>query len=164
MGIFDTDDYEVVPEGNYAAKLEDCSLDETKADPKISVTYKLNNGRTMWQNFTFKDTTVKWLAWQLGVIGAWQLAKKSCTDDENYAAVARACLDALGPSIGKYFEAEVAHREYNGKTYADLKLVNEIPAAIAKAYPKTSAAQNQSQKAPPPVTPKKMDNDEEIPF
>ncbi len=157
MGIFDQTDYAPIEAGIYAAKLDNATLDETKADPKISVTYKLSNGRTTWQNFTFKSTTVKWLAWQLGVIGAWQIAKEKCTDQESFSAVARACLDALGTKIGTYYEAEVTHREYNGKTYTDLKLERAITNAEAASFAK--AAKEAKVPAPP-----KMNEEEQLPF
>jgi len=148
MGFFD-DDYEVTPTGIYAAKLENCTLDETKADPKISVTYKLHSGKVVWQNFTFKETTKKWLAWQLGVIGAWGIARDTCTDAENQSSVARACLDAIGKKIGSYYEGEITHREYNGKTYTDFKLDREMTAQEAKAF--TASVKTESKMPPPPT-------------
>jgi hypothetical protein len=163
MGIYDQTDYAPIEAGVYCAKLDNCTLDETKADPKISVTYKLNNGRTTWQNFTFKDTTVKWLSWQLGVTGAWARSKEICKDPDSFKEVARACLTALGEKIGTYYEVEITHREYNGKTYTDLKLERAMTNQEAKAF--TEAA----NKAPKKIKNyaddiPTMNQNEEIPF
>jgi hypothetical protein len=162
MGFFDTDtEFEITPVGTYAVKLEDVSLDETKADPKISVRYKLSTGKTMWQNFTFKDTTKKWISWQIGVIGAWETAKTTCTDANNYSLVARACLDAIGKKVGSYYKAEVTHREYNNKTYADLKLEEEVTSAQATQMTREAKAKAENK----PVNHAPTFNDlENLPF
>jgi hypothetical protein len=157
MGFFD-EERETVTEGIYAARLEDCSLDETKEFPRLSVRYKLHSGQTMWQNFTFKDTTKKWISWQIGTIGAWNKAKESCKNQDDLKEVARACLTAIGEFVGSYYDSEVTHREYNGKTYADLKLNQAITQAQAKGYLAPKTTLTKAPEAP------KFDASEELPF
>lgn len=157
------DEPTIAPAGTYAVKLENVTLDETKADPKLSVRYKLSNGQTMWQNFTFKSTTKKWISWQVGVIGVWSKATEGLQDPEAYQAIARATLDAIGTKIGAYYKAEVTHREYNGKTYADLKLEEEISASDAAKLGKTPTAQHTTP-APKQTAPPSADMNEELPF
>lgn len=166
MSFFDTEqEFEIIPEGFYAAKLEDVTLDETKAEPKLKLKYKLSNGRYSWQTFTFKDSTKKWISWQIGVIGAWSNAKVMCTDPTNMSLVARACLDAVGKFIGHYYEAEISHREYNGKTYTDLKLDRELTMAEAKEFTKASVKTETAKPAPKVSEPPAFNtNDNELPF
>jgi len=165
MGFFDEEPS--IEEGVYAAKLDDVTLDETKDSPKLTLKYKLHTGQTAWQNFVFKDTTKKWISWQLGVIGAWQIAKENCQDADDFGAVARACLDAVGEHIGGYYDSEVTITEHNGKSYTNIKLNEEISAADAGKYKgateaqaKAKASNGSGKVAEPP----KLKTEEELPF
>lgn len=126
MGFFDTEEreFDLVPAGIHVAKIDDVKLDETKEHPKLSVTYKLQNNRLIWQNFTINEKSQKWISWQLGIMGAWQLAKESCKDTSSMSNVARACLDAIGEKMkeNQMFEMLVEHREWQDKTFANAKL------------------------------------------
>jgi hypothetical protein len=157
MGFFDDEKTETPAEGLYACKVEDCSLDETKPDPVITVRYRLHTGQAAWQRFVVKDSTRKWLSWQLGVLGVWKTAKENCQDPHNFSLVARSILEALGKIIGQYFEGEISHREYNEKTYTDLKIERALTNEQAKIFKQSVASKKQDE-------PPKMDLNEELPF
>lgn len=158
------DEPTIAPAGTYAVKLENVTLDETKADPKLAVRYKLSNGQTMWQNFFFKNTTKKLISWQVGVIGVWKKATEGIQDPDAFQAIARGSLDAIGTKIGSYYRAKVTHREGKDRTFADLILEEEITASDAAKLGKTPTAQHTTPAPKQTAPPSFNADDSELPF
>jgi hypothetical protein len=153
MGFFD-EDKELPDKGFYKATLEDVSIDETKDVPRVSVRYELSTGDKVWQNFIFKDTTRRFVSWQMSQLGAWADAKSICKNPDNLSDVARSCMEAISKKIGYIYELDLSHREYNGRVSADVKVLSLISEAQAEETPRVI------NKTKEPT----FDENEELPF
>lgn len=118
----------LTPVGTHRAILVDAKLDETGDHAKISCTFEIDepaadyNKDSVFINFTFKETTAKFLSWQLGVIGVWQQLSE-CGSEED---AARKSAELIFGMIDKLtVELKVEHREYNGKTYVNA-IIGEV--------------------------------------
>ena len=149
-------DFTAVDEGKYVVKLTDSTMDSSKSgeedDPYvIKVEYTITSGkfekRKLWQNFRFNTKSIKWLQWQLGLIGAWSEAKE-CKDQKEAAFKTAEFIFKLVEDNNAFFRAEVSHREYNGKTYSDVKIEQQISGPV------------KTENSHPPG----IDPNEEIPF
>lgn len=114
--------------GTYKAKVHNVTCDLRKPDkPRITVSYKLESGQLLFQNMMVSDNSTKYLAWQLGQLGIWQAAwdKIGKDKDVDNNTVTKALVDASQKYLGQLCEVEVKHREWEGKTFADVHL-NEV--------------------------------------
>ena len=153
---FGVDEYELIPEGNHHAVLDDCSLDETKDPAVLTMTFKTKKHGKLWIRLRFNDKGKKFFQWQMRSLGAADIFKLKFNhaeaDQEKEAA--RAALDALGTLLKekkqeRTYVLKVEHTEYNGKTYANAVV-------DAKVTPVTSS--NQFDEAI------NFNTDEEVPF
>lgn len=120
MSWFDDEDDNLIAEGTYTVTLTNATLDETKADPRISVEFTHGNKRKSWLNLTFADTRKKFVNWQLRELGVYDRIKEIATAQGTTPA--RAALDALGELIGVECEIIIEHNEWQGKTYANVRV------------------------------------------
>jgi hypothetical protein len=156
-GLDDNDgkDYDLIEPGVYVCKLTNSTLDTTTSgeeeDPHVlKVEYTVQSGkferRKLWQNFRFNEKSLKWIRWQLGVMGVWEFLK-GASDSKDAAMKAAENIFKLVEMDNVFFSIEVSHNEYNGKTYTNAKLEERISGPIPK-----------SQALP------QFDSSEEIPF
>jgi len=127
MSFFDSEsksEYSLVPEGKYKASLFNVTCDLTSLEARLSVQYKLENNRRLFQNFKITDAGKKWLTWQMGTLGLSSVAKNLVEKPESAtpAEIAKSYVDASKNYIGKVVELEVNHSEYNGKTREQVKV------------------------------------------
>lgn len=120
MSWFDDEDDNLIAEGTYPVTLTNATLDETKADPRISVEFTHGNKRKSWLNLTFADTRKKFVNWQLRELGVYDRIKEIAA--ASGTTPARAALDALGELIGVECEISIEHNEWQGRTYANVKV------------------------------------------
>jgi hypothetical protein len=120
----DSGGYSLIDEGKYVAKITNSSLDTSKEgtedDPYVlKVEYTISSGkferRKLWQNFRFSEKSLKWIRWQLGVMAAFKAAEH---------------IFKLVEMGDVHFNVEISHREYNGKTYTDTKLLDIISGPV----------------------------------
>jgi len=131
----DKKEREVVAIGTYEASLFDAKLDETGEYPKISMAYKLKNesGDLVWQNFNFNEKGQKWIKRQFSALGLSEDVKSNVKGDTPEAA-ARGYLDATNALLVKnapVIKIEVSHREWEGKTYANTKVLGTVEKDVA---------------------------------
>ena len=111
--------YELLPDGEYVAIIEDAQLDATKKPNKLAVTYLVKDerygGRKLWQNFTLSEKSAKFLAWQMGVLGVQTDAKTASTEEEYYKLVIDGVFTLAKSNTAVILE--VTRREYQGKEY-----------------------------------------------
>ena len=183
MSWFDDEDDNLLAEGVYPVILTNATLDETKADPRISIEFTHGNKRKSWLNLTFADTRKKFVNWQLRELGVYDRIKEIST--AKGLSPARAALDALGELIGVECEISIEHNEWQGRTYANVKVEScgmqttfappptaqataPRPAVTQAARPATTQAARPAVKnhapgatqAPPPPA---LDANEELP-
>lgn len=144
MGFFDdNEEYTAIEEGTCTAKIVDISMDNDKGYPRISIQYALDNNRRIFQNFNFNEKGSKFIVWQFGILGINDKVKEATKNSEDYEVIAKSYLDISGTLLNKYVQISVSHREYNGKTYENVKLLNLIgddkPVSMPAA---TSTTQN----------------------
>ena len=104
---------ELLPEGSYEVYVSEYTLD---SEEKGSLTLIVRNDieqkygkRRMWVNLNTNPN----IAWKLSTI-ARAAGVPSGTDFDTFEAYLKAVT-------GKSMKVTVAHREYNGKTYVDVK-------------------------------------------
>jgi hypothetical protein len=112
----------LLPQGVYEAKLTDAKLDTTKVPSKISLKFNVvdpggdYDEDVTFVNLTFSDKAAKFVRWQLGVLGCYDVMESQ----DSEAAAISAAADAVFKIVDKTTcEIKVGHREYNGKTYLD---------------------------------------------
>lgn len=124
------DTYDLIDEGKYVSYLSDCSLDETKDYPRLTLKWKISDGkfknRLMFQNFNIKadmsEKQIQFITWQLGTLGIWSALKEALDE----WAMARMALTELGKLLNKiHVEMNVKHREYEGKTFLNLTITGD---------------------------------------
>lgn len=132
MSFYDSDEskFDLIPTGNYVATIFNVTIDETKDPVKMSVQYKLENNRRCFQNFKFNDAGKKFLTWQAGILGWNSLAKEKNPEAKTPQEFARAYLEASKSLLGKKVELEMSHREWEGKTYESVKLIDLLDESL----------------------------------
>ena len=150
--------YELLPDGEYVATLDDSQFDTTVTPKKLKVQYLVHDtkygGRKLWQNFTFNEKSAKFLIWQMGVIGAHQVAKEAGSEDEYYTSLAKEVYRLVKENAKVLLE--VTRREYNGKEYQNT-IIKEV--YIGDLPVKNEALNIEGAGSPP-----KTDLSEELPF
>ena len=143
-------EFTLLDEGIYAAKMHDCSCDVSKEPYSLSVQWKLidgpNKGQLAFSNYNMKETSKKWLQWQLGILHVWSLGKEK----NSLLAATQAMYEGLASLLEKKIcvELEVEHTEYNGNTYANVK-INKVLSEVqvqteykAESNPKNDVVDN----------------------
>lgn len=162
MSFWDNDNNDekvMLAEGTYHAVLFNCEMGTNKKTgaPTIDVTYKLSNNGRLWQKFTFQPSAAKWILWQCGILNVNELVKNKYGKTSDYSELCKQYYEMLSTLVGEaYVELEVKNEEYNGKTYARVKLLDlsskEAFEACKPRYEKPMSA------------PSGIDTNEEIPF
>jgi hypothetical protein len=133
-----SDGFAPVKPGTYKAVINDVTSKEYKGDQTLSLQYKLENNRRLFQNFKFNDTGKKWLTWQLGDLGVLSEAKKTAKENETIEQTVRNIHNTIAKSyIGKVVTIEVTHSDWTNpttkvkKTYENIKIVPNDTAPMA---------------------------------
>ena len=146
MSFFDSEqknEFEPIPEGNYQAVIFNVDCDLTKNPPTVSVQYKLENNRRVFQNFRFDDKGKKWIVWQMGELGLNEAAKRLLPHPTQATPhdAAKSYVEAARQVLNKVVGIEITHREYNGKKYESVKIIDGLGATTTPTpLTKTSAA------------------------
>jgi len=158
----DEEETKLLAEGVYTCILSNATLDETKPDARISVEFLHDNKRKSWLNLTFGETRKKFVNWQLRELGVYDRTKEISIAKNQ--SPARSALEAIGEILGAVCEIVIEHNEWQGKTYANVR-VESCNGAIQSSMPKVgspatrAAAPTLGQDAPP-----SFDSGEELPF
>lgn len=113
---------EKLPVGVHKVKLAFVKYDDTGDSPKLSLKYENEKGEA-WQNFTFKESSLKLLTWQMGILGVRDYIKSIVATKKQIPSLKEGSLLAFN-FLDKneiYLEIEVTERDYQGK-----KLLNTI--------------------------------------
>ena len=154
----DKKEFPLIPEGPVALKLFDCELDETGNIPKLIVKYKVKDGGQKWVFLDFTDSRKKFIQWQMGVLGAQSLVKKTLDPNATLTDYTRALVDAIGELLGNHYMGECEHytSDKTGKTYDNIVVKDFI----------TEKEFNQFKMGPANTVgePPKPDMDEQLPW
>lgn len=139
---------QLIKPGTYKATIFDVRSKEVNGEHTLSVQYKLENNRRLFQNFKFTEAGKKWLTWQLGELGVLTKAKETAKPGETIEQTVRNVHNTMvNHFVGKTCKLEVTHKDWtNPKTKETKKFEN------AKVLAEDSM-----------VAPK-MDEDDELPF
>lgn len=144
------DGYQELPEGEYNLVIDNVTLDDTDPEKsKIQMVYMHPPTKNKYfQNFVFnaQGTTMKFLQWQLGVLGVWK-ELKGCEDHQTAAVKA---ADLLFGFVGSEVLVELTKRDYNGKTYNNITLLESRKELTAPKVTttKTTAKKNFAKDIP----------------
>jgi hypothetical protein len=123
--------YDLLEPGIYQATVNDVKPDSYKDTPTFSISYKLDNGRLVFQNFFIDEKSKKYLTWQCGILGLTSLAKAKIKDPAaaNPTEVQKAYIDASRDILGKKVQVELKNEVYAGKTRQRVYLIDskELP-------------------------------------
>lgn len=129
---------------------------------KVKITFQIvgpkHQGKKLWLNLIFKDTTQKFLAWQLGVLGVWKQLKDVTSHEE---AAKKAANELWARKGALECTVEVSHREYQGSTYENV-IVKSGSAETSPPNYANQVVDQASKKAELPM--KGLDTSEELPF
>lgn len=105
------DDFEILPDGEYSAIIDNSSLDIQKEPARLSVTYKITEGkfqnRRVFTNYNLAGKGLGFLKKDMKTLGIdYSMVEKP--ED-----VARLMFANIGQGVGIF----VNSREYNGKKY-----------------------------------------------
>lgn len=123
--------FSLLPEGDYQGQIDNCTLDMTKATPKITIVYKVlgeHAGRKLFGNYNLQGQG-------LGIL------KKDLKQlDLDYSNVSKPedLVELIWTAVNTIVDLYVKHREYNGKTYESVYLngkSNGTKAPAPKAKP-----------------------------
>lgn len=155
MSFYESDagaegEFGLVKPGIYKAVINDVASKEFSGDQTLSLQYKLENNRRLFQNFKFNEKGKKWLTWQLGDLGVLSEAKKTAKENETTEQTVRNIHNTIAKSyIGKVVTIEVTHSEWTNPT-----------TKVKKTYENVKVLPANEQGAPAP----QMDSDDDITF
>ena len=147
----------LMPEGIHQVILTNVTLDETRMEPRVSVEFTHQNNRKSWLNLTFAETRKKFVNWQLKELGVFDRVKAIAIAQS--FTPARAAMTAIGELIGAQCEICVEHNEWQGKTYANVRVescgvaaqpVAQEPKKIVRSPLKNHAPVAQAKTQAPP--------------
>jgi hypothetical protein len=133
----DEDKMDLMPEGTHRMKFDDVKLDETKDPITLTIRWKSESGHAVWQNFRMGEKYGKYLSWQLGVLGVWDV-RKTATDE---ADLARKLLMELAKLEGSHATLQISHREYQGRTFVD-GIVKSVEVKLDPNAPKVDDSES----------------------
>lgn len=126
--------FSLLPEGNYQGQIDNCTLDMTKAIPKITIVYKLLGeyaGRKLFGNYNLQGQGLGILKKDLKQLGL------------DYSAVTKPedLVQLVWSAVNTKVDLYIKHREYSGKTYESVYLngksgATKAPTPKAKPVPK----------------------------
>lgn len=119
-----TEEYSLIPVGQYTAELFNVKPGDRDGTPTLSFQYKLENNRSVFQNFSFNERGMKWISWQLGVLGLNKKAQDLAKGDDTPSVAQKAYLEASSALINSIVTLEITHNIYEGKTREVTKLVS----------------------------------------
>jgi hypothetical protein len=156
-------EYPLIPVGPVALKLFDCELDETGVVPKITLKYKVKDAGQKWVFLDFTDSRKKFIQWQMGVLGAQSLVKKTLKDTATLEEYTRGLLNALGELLGNHYMGECEHytSPKTGKTYDNIVVKEIISANEFNAF---NLVQPNTGTQTPEMAPPKVDTNEQLPW
>ena len=107
-------EYSLLEPGKYTALLTNATIDDTNIDkPVINLEFQEKTTK-LWMRLVFTETAMKFLSWQLGVLGVWSELKGSTNSHQ----AALKAADLLFNMVNKTeVVLEVSHRTYEGKQY-----------------------------------------------
>lgn len=131
--------FSVLPEGDYQGQIDNCTLDLTKATPKITIVYKVLGeyaGRKLFANYNLQGQGLGILKKDLKQLGL------------DYSAVTKPedLVELVWTAVNTKVELYVKWREFNGKTYESVYLngVSGAKKAAPTAKPKPQAKAQKS--------------------
>lgn len=108
--------FEVVPEGDYVALVDNVTIDMTKKPARVSLIYTIVGGdqdkRKLFSNYNLEGRGLGFLKKDMKQLGC------------DYSNIKRPedLVTSIKTAIGRACEVAVKHREYNNKTYASVWL------------------------------------------
>ena len=108
--------------GKYKSTLTNVSLDETGDVEKLSIEFTLNNKRKVWMNLKFSEAQKKFANWQFRELGVYEDAKRI----GQTKSAPRAFLEAITLALGNEYMLDLSYRDYNGKTYSSIKVLERL--------------------------------------
>ena len=153
----------VLSPGQYTALVFNCECKLTKTgEPSLSVQYKLNNNARLWQNFTFRPSSAKWILWQMGVMGLNELVKNKHGKTEDMTQLRDQYFTELSALVGAtYLNLDVTYEDYQGKEMQKIKLLD---LSDKLAYESCDISYESSGSKDNEFPAPKIDTNEEIPF
>jgi hypothetical protein len=131
--------FSLLPEGDYQGQIDNCTLDMTKATPKITIVYKLLGeyaGRKLFGNYNLAGQGLGILKKDLKQLGL------------DYSAVTQPgdLVELVWSAVNTRVDLYIKHREYNAKMYESVYLNGvggakkaTAPTAKTKAPPKAKS-------------------------
>lgn len=117
----DNKTYELMPEGEYQAIIDDSQLDLTKSPARLSLTYKIVEGphknRKLWANYNMGGQGLGFLKKDMKTLGLDYAGVTSESD------VAKLVFQAVGQGVTIF----VNQKEWKGKTYNNAYLNKAEP-------------------------------------
>lgn len=135
MDFYETDnkadgEFSLIKPGMYSATIFDVTTKERDGVQTMSVQYKLENNRRLFQNFKFNESGRKWISWQLGELGVLVKAKETAKPNETIEQTARNIHNTMvNFFVGKPCKLEVDHKEWTNpktkekKVYENAKVI-----------------------------------------
>ena len=111
----DQEEFSLIAPGTYTAKVHEVT---TKTEPwlQMSVQYKLENGRRLFQNFSFNEKGAKFISWQMSTLGVLAKAKETKVEGETPTqAMTNMANTIKSHFVGKTVKLDVIHRQYTAK-------------------------------------------------
>lgn len=119
--------FDLIPEGEYEAIIDDSSLDLTKTPARLSLTYKLigteHKNRKLWSNYNMAGQGLGFLKKDLKTLGLDYSNVKSEQD------IAKLVFGRIGQGVTIY----VAQKEWKGKMYNNAYLNKAESAPTTKS-------------------------------
>jgi hypothetical protein len=148
----------LIPVGTHICTLENCTIDTTKDDYTLELTWKVlggeSQGKVRKQWITFREGGKRWIMWQTGVMGISEFIR----DCDTFNQAALKAADILFKGVNKLnvtlevYEDTYTDRTGTLKTSQKVKLIERYEGEVRK--------DGLPNMAPPP----KQTLDEELPF
>lgn len=104
-------EFDLIPNGEYEAIIDNTSLDISKTPARLSLTYKIVTGefknRKVWSNYTMQGRGLGFLKKDMKTLG---LDYSGVSKEEDVAKL-------MFSQVGRGVEIFIKQSEYNGKTY-----------------------------------------------
>lgn len=133
--------FSVLPEGDYQGQIDNCTLDMTKATPKITIVYKLLGeyaGRKLFGNYNLAGQGLGILKKDLKQLGLDYSGVKKPED----------LVELVWTAVNTKVDLHVKHRDFNGKTYESVYLNGKSGAVAKLPTPKAKQAQKKTDGEP----------------
>lgn len=123
----DKKDFQPVAPGVYRAIINDVTSKEKDGVHTLSIQYKLENNRRLFQNFKMNEKGQKWMQWQLADLGVLSKAKETAKENENEEQTIKNLHNTIVRHfIGKVVNIEVTHNNWKNPSTGVNKIYESV--------------------------------------